>query len=122
MDPKTPSINDFLDIIDPDKTIDRNKAMLDIGIIIFSKAIDETKNQLPPDRQKELDTMIQNNNPDPQKIIDFYKNSGQDDLLAKAIANASRNIYQDYIKTHLEALNETTRKKVFTAFPALLQP
>lgn len=115
-----PSISQFLDEIDPEKTIDRKQAPIDIGSIVLLKAVDESGRRLSQEEKDKLSAMAKSKaNLSFQKAYDLFKQINKEEDLLKAIDNNLNEVRIDYLKTHLEALSLDKREKVLAKFPGL---
>lgn len=115
-----PSVNQFLDEIDPEKTIDRARAAVDVGSIVLLKAIEEVNQKLSQGDKDKLSAIGQNKKAlDFEKIYDFLKQINKLEDFLKAIDNNLNEVRVDYLKTHLEALAPEKREEVLAKFPGL---
>lgn len=115
-----PSIDQFLEEIDSDKTIDREKAMAEISAVALKGSIDDAKTNLDSDSQKSLEQILQNKDKfDYEAIIDLFEKGGKKAQFLNSINDNINKVRVDYIKTHLGAMQEDQREKVFSKFPTL---
>jgi hypothetical protein len=115
---KVPSIYQFLEEIDPKKTIDRKKAATDISMIIFLEAVNGTKSQLSKASQEKLVKGLQGN-VDFEEVFSIFKEEGKlDDLFREADRKVDK-VREDYLKTHLKTMTSAKREKVLAKFPSL---
>ena len=115
-----PSINQFLEEVDPEKTIDRQKAMAEISSVVLLWAIRDTKGELNHENQEQLEKFLKD-----QEKFDFggiyglFDKAGKKEKLLQFINDNINKVRIDYIKTHLEAMAPEEREKVFAKFPTL---
>lgn len=121
MDDKTiPSINNFLDKIDPEKTIDRDIAMMQIGAVVLGKSVEKIREDLDENQNKEIDQILSTQDQDvPTKVFEFLKRINKFDEFTKVLDEMTNEIRNDYIKTHLETLTEDERNSLSIEYPAL---
>lgn len=114
-----PSINDFLDRIDPAKTINREKLIVEIGTVIMASVVSRLKSNLNSQQNDDLDKILANSTGTINEISTFLEKNGKSEEFTKLINRCTIEVKHDYIKTHLNALSESKRNEVFEEFPAL---
>jgi len=114
-----PSINDFLDRIDPTKTIDREKLIVEIGTVVMASIVGKLKSNLTSQQNEDLDKILANSTGTINEITAFLEKNGKSEEFTKLINTSTIEIKNDYIKTHLTALSESKRSEIFEEFPAL---
>ncbi|HUW21458.1 MAG TPA: hypothetical protein VMW41_02195 [Candidatus Bathyarchaeia archaeon] len=115
-----PNLNQFFDEVDPEKTIDRAKALTDISLVVILQALVEVRGKLSENRKAELDQILQNDKGlDMDKIYTWFKRIRKRKDLFTAINNQIEKVRIDYMQTHLKAMPAEKRKKVIDRFPAL---
>jgi|SRR3990167_9602442 len=117
---KNPSINQFLEEVDPEKTIDRDKAMAEITAVTLISAIKDSKSKLSEEEQIRLDQFLE----DKEKlnfdgIYELFENAGKKEALLASINDNINKVRTDYIKAHLGAMPSGKKEEVLTKFPAL---
>ena len=118
-----PSINQFLEEIDPDKTIDREKAMGEITALTLLWAIKDARGELSKENQENIDKILQDKEKfDFEGIYELFDKAGKKEKLFTSINDNVNKVRVDYIKTHLEAMPQDKRDKVLSKFPALKEP
>ena|SRR3989344_2844780 len=115
-----PSINQFLVEIDPDKTIDREKAMAEITAVTLISAIKDSKSKLSEEEQRKLDEILKvKENFNFDGIYELFDGAGKKEVLLASINDNINKVRAEYIKTHLDAMPSDKKGEVLTKFPAL---
>lgn len=114
-----PSISDFLDRIDPAKTIDREKLIVEIGTVIMASVVSRLKSNLNSQQNDDLDKILANSTGTINEVSTFLEKNGKAEEFTKLINSCTIEVKNDYIKTHLTALSESKRNEIFAEFPAL---
>lgn len=116
------SIDGFLGLIDPLHTIDRQKAMIEISSVVMAKAVEAAKKGLVDTEVIEFNKFLEDkSNVEIDKIIEYFRKINKLEILTKSIDDSTNEVRINYIKTHLEALNEEKRQEIFNKFPALVK-
>lgn len=117
---KLPGLNEFLDEIDPKKTLDRKKAAAEISVVILLQAIKEAMNKLVSEDQNKIAKILgDEKNLDFEAVYDLFEKAGKHKTLIDAINNNTEKVKREYIKAHLEAIAPKEKEKVLSKFPAL---
>jgi len=116
---QVPSINQFLDEIDPDKTIDRKQASVDMGKVALLSIISKANDQLSKEGQEKFSTILQDKDVNLNKIQSFFQKLGKAKDFSMSLEKGMEEVKNDYIKTHLKALPSETKEKVLSKFPGL---
>lgn len=120
MNNQIPSISQFLDDIDPNKTIDREKAVADITSINFLKSLDDFLEQAPVKLKTEIQSNLESSSsPDFNKILELIQNSGNMETFLSIVNKNIDLIRVDYIKTHLENLPKNNLEPLYSKYPSL---
>lgn len=117
---KFPSLNKFLDEIDPKKTLDRKKAAAEISAIILLQAIQEAMGELEAEKQDKITKILgDKERVDFDKVYDLFEKAGKQKNLIDAINSNAEKVRRDYIKAHLETLPPEEKEKVLSKYPDL---
>ena len=117
---KNPSINQFLEEVDPEKTIDRDKAMAEITAVTLISAIKDSKSKLSEEEQRKLDEILKvKENFNFDGIYELFDGAGKKEVLLASINDNINKVRAEYIKTHLDAMPSDKKGEVLTKFPAL---
>ena len=114
-----PSISNFLDEIDPDKTIIRDKAMAEITTVVLLSAVKDSRDCLNEDCREKLEKALNIEKFNFERVYDVYIEAGKKEELFKSLDECLQKVRINYIKTHLEAMPMQKRDEIFTKFPAL---
>jgi uncharacterized tellurite resistance protein B-like protein len=115
-----PNLHQFLEEIDPNKSINREKAIVEITTVAFLWTIKEVKSQLSAAEQEKIDEIIKTKEKFNVGVIyDLFDKAGKKEPFLSSINENVNKVRTDYIKTHLEAMPDDQREKVFSKFPAL---
>ncbi len=100
-----PNISTYLDLVDPQKDIDRNQIAIQIGTLASIQSIAETLPQLNSDHQE----IVKNCLSDPQKalqtdIFAIYKSENLLEQFMEILEKHTKELTTDYIKTTFSAL------------------
>jgi aromatic ring hydroxylase len=114
------NIMNFLDFIDPEKTIDRKKAVEDITTIVLLEAVGSTIGKLSDKHQKEVKkTLKESNEPNFETVYNLFVKIGKKQELLTALDENIVKVRQDYIRTHLKSMSQEKREQVYSKFPIL---
>jgi len=115
-----PAINTFLEEIDPNKTIDREKAITDITTVTLLWAIKDARGELSEEEQGKLDKILKNKEKfDFEALYELFDNAGKKEKLLSSINDNVNKVRVDYIKTHLDSMPADKRDQVLSKFPIL---
>lgn len=112
------SIKQFLDEIDPQKTIDRKQAQMDITLVVLLKAIAKAKDKVAQETKDKLDQEFKDTGEfDFDKIYNIFTKNNEQFTLLQGIADSVPEVQADYMKTHLEALPANKRIELLQKYP-----
>ena len=117
---KLPSVNLFLDEIDPKKTVDREKAVGELAAVALLQATMAVRGILSDEKQKSLDNILKDDkNVNFDIIYDLYADAGKTEQLLDSINENVIKVRKDYMKTHYDAMPQAKKDTLHTKFPAL---
>ncbi len=120
MDSNLPSIIQLLNIIDPEKEIDREKVMVEIGSLNLLGAISRVGEHLSESGKTEIkDLMASGLKADMIKIFEVFKKEEKYEELIKVIETEAEALKTEYIKTQMGALDDMGKQKVYAVYPQL---
>ena len=115
-----PSIDQFLQDVDTEKTIDREKAMSEITAVTLLESVTDAKSGLSDESQKSLDKLLQNSEKfEFEAIYELFDKAGKKEQLLTSINENVNKVRIDYIKTHIQAMPVDKKEIVLSNFPAL---
>ncbi len=114
-----PSIKDFLEEVDPNRTIHRDKAMAEITTVVLVSAVRDTRTLLNSECQEKLEKALNIEKFSFERIYKVFNQAGKKEELFKSIEECLDKVKADYIKTHLEAMPMQKREEVLAKYPAL---
>lgn len=115
-----PNINQFLEEIDPNRTIDRKKAMGEISSVVLLWAINDAKSKLKEEEQRRIDEILGNKEElGFETIYELFDKVGKKETFLASINENINKVKVDYIKTHIQAMPQDKRDQVFSKFPTL---
>ena len=115
-----PSLTDFLNEVDKDNILDKEKAKEEISMVCVLQAVSDAKSQLTPEQQEELSIIL--NNPqylDIEAIYELFKRDGREAKFIDSLINCIGKVKMGYIRAQLEALPNDKREAIISKFPAL---
>lgn len=115
-----PNIKQFLELIDPDVTINREEAMGEITAVVLLRAVNNLRGELSEDGQKKLDEILKDKEKfDFEGIYEVFDKAGKKEKILTSINDNVNKVRAEYIKTHLEAMPQEKKEQVLTKYPAL---
>ncbi len=114
-----PSIKDFLEEVDPNRTISRDKAMAEITTVVLVSAVRDTRGHLDQQCQEKLEKALNIEKFSFERIYKVFNQAGKKEELFRSIEECLDKVKANYIKTHLDAMSMQKRDELLTKFPAL---
>ena len=94
--------------------------MGEITAVVLLRAVNNLRGDLSEDSQKKLDEILKDKEKfDFEAIYELFEKEGKKDMFLTSINENINKVRTDYIKTHLDAMSEDQREKVFSKFPTL---
>lgn len=114
-----PTIEEFLDVIDEQRSIDRKEVFANMSFVVFMSSVKRASELLSDEQKTELFKLTHNPTENIEEIFRIFRDSGKTGDLIEITKTASQEINMDYIKTQLENLPLSEKTKVFEKFPSL---
>jgi len=116
----TVSVSDFLDFIDPDKKIDREKTTADLGLVVISEGIKSIYNLLSDVEKQEIERILGTEEPNRMsQVVTYIKSIGRGEEYDRVIEEKKPIVAEDCIKHLFWGLDKEKRAAVLVRFPQL---
>ena len=117
---KGSNLFEFLDTIDPEKKLDRQKVLADITAIALLKAIVKSRSLLPLESSQKLDTLL-GSSPEMNldQIYDLFGQANKKSEFLENVDQVSKEMTVDYILTQTKALTTSQKDELIKKYPAM---
>jgi hypothetical protein len=114
------NLEEFINFVDPDNTIDFAQTVVIFTNEGYARAIEETFPDLDEHSKKRINKLITvDENVNIGQLINIYSDIGKEDILLEKAVNKIEDLRNEYFTQHIENTSEENREKIFERFPEL---
>ena len=114
-----PNLEEFLDVIDPKKTLDRKKVLGKVTAVSLMRAVIISKEHISEKGREEIKKIYDEEGLNFEKMHSVFKRENKLVELNVAVLIEADNTRNDYMKTHIEELTQDKKEKLFELYPDL---